>query len=368
METGRRMSLREPDFKLFYRNVDISSELDPHLLSCTYTDKLDGEADEIDVTVQDKQGLWRGPWCPEHGDTVELWIGYKGLPFVYCGSFEIDEPNARLGRGGDTFSFKGVSAPVTKAVRTRNNARFEKQKLKQVAEKIGSKHGMEIVGTPPDIYFDHVAQRRERDLEFLSRLAKDYGAYFAVKGRKLVFLERKELHERDEIFTIHADSDEYITADLKRAAHKTYSKAKASYFEGNEKKNIEVEVEDKNVKTGDTLRLDERIENEGQARALAKSRLEYENLKKQSGNIVMTGNPLALAGNNFALDSGFGKWMGKYIINSSRHHIVRAQGYTTNIEFKHVGAAKDAEAAKSKAPAAGKSNSTSGFALPSQRA
>lgn len=329
------MRPREPIFRLIFRGIDISSEVAPHLVSCTYVDKVHGEADEIDVTVQDKDGLWRGSWCPEHGDAVELWIGYKGEPMVYCGSFEIDELNAILGRGGDAFSFKGVSAPVSKAIRTRKSQRFEKQKLKEVAQKIGQTHGMQIVGTPPDIRFEHVAQRRERDLEFLSRLSDDYGAYFTVKGKKMVFAERKELHERAPSFILRADSDDYISANLKRAAHKTYSKAKASYFEGNEKKKIEVEVEDKKVKTGDTLRIDERVENEGQARALAKSRLEKENLKKQSGNIVLVGQPLALAGNIIELAADFGKWAGKYLIKQSRHYIVRG-GYTTNIEINAV--------------------------------
>jgi len=357
----------EPIFRLLYKGIDISSELLPHLVSCTYTDKVHGEADEIEVVVQDRDGLWRGPWCPEQGDKVELWIGYKGLPLVYCGAFEIDEPNARLSRSGDVFTFRGVSAPVTKAIRTRNNQRFEKQNLKQVAQKLASRHGLTIVGTPPDVFFEHVAQRRERDLEFLSRLADDYGAYFSVKGDKLVFAKRDELHERAPALTIHAESDDYISADLKKSSHKTYSKARATYFEGNEKKNIDVEVSDSKVKNGDTLRLDERIENEGQARVLAKSRLQKENLKRQTGNVVLVGNPLAMAGNTVALDSGFGKWAGRYLIKTSRHLIGRGQGYTTNIELAAVDESAGGTSSSSSAPAPGKSVSTSGFALPGQR-
>lgn len=326
----------EPLFKLLYKGIDISSELSPHLISCTYTDKVHGEADEIEVNVQDKDGLWRGPWCPEHGDKVSLWIGYKPALLVPCGDFEIDEPNARLGRGGDTFTFRGVSAPVSKALRTKKTKGYESQSLKQIAGKVAGEHGLSVVGSPPDVSFERITQRRERDLEFLSRLADAFGAYFTVRGSKLVFAKRDEVHERDPVFTIRADSDDYITADLKRGSHKTYSKAKASYFDGNEKKKIEVEVEDKTVKNGDTLRLDERVENPGQAKARARSELEKENLKKQTGNIVLVGNPLLVAGQIIALDAGFGKWAGRYVIKTSRHHITR-QGYTTNIEINGVG-------------------------------
>lgn len=322
-------------------------------------------------------------WCPEHGDTVELSIGYKGLPLVPCGEFQIDEPNARLGRGGDSFSFRAVSAPVTKAIRSQNSKRFEKQTLKQVAEKIAKEHGFQIVGEPPEVYFEHIAQRRERDLEFLSRMSDDFGIYFSVKGNKLVFAKREELHERDPVFLIRSESDDYISADLKRSSHKTYSKAKATYFEGNEKKKIEVEIEDKKVKNGDTLRIDDRVENVGQAQALAKSRLEKENLKKQTGNLIMVGNPLLLAGNKIELDEGFGRWAGEYLIKTSRHHIVRGQGYTTNIEINAVGGTGGDEKPKgtktkpktgpagekrTSAPGIGKSVGANGFALPAARA
>jgi hypothetical protein len=326
----------EPGFRLIYRGVDISNELQPEMISCTYVDKVHGEADEIDVTVHDRDGKWRGPWCPEHGDSVTLDIGYKGLPMTPCGAFEIDEPTVRLSREGDTMSFRGVAAPVTKSLRTTKSRGYESQSLKEIAQKIAGEHGLTIVGAPPEVTFERISQRRERDLAFLSRMADAYGAYFTVRGRQMIFAERRELHERAPVFTIRADSDDYITADLKRAAHKTYSKAKLTYYEGNEKKKIEAEVEDKQVKTGDTLRIDERVETEAQAQKRAKSELEKENMKRQTGTILLPGNPLLLAGQTLALDAGFGSWAGVYLIKASRHHIVRAQSYTTSIEIAAV--------------------------------
>jgi uncharacterized protein len=326
----------KPTFRLVYKGIDISDELAPELISCTYTDKVHGEADEIDVTVQDKDGKWRGAWCPEHGDKAELDIGYVGLPLTPCGSFEIDEPKIRMGRSGDTMTFRGVAAAVTKSLRTAKTRGYEKQSLKQIAEKVAKEHGLSIVGTPPEVSFDRVTQRRERDLEFLTRMADAYGAYFTVRDKQMIFAERREVHERKPVFTIRGNSDDYLTADLQRAAHKTYSKAKLAYYDGNEKKKIEAEVEDGKVKTGDTLRIDERVENDGQAKKRATSELEKANLKKQTGNIVLVGNPLLVAGQTVQLDQDFGKWAGTYVIQSSRHHIVRGQSYTTNIEIALV--------------------------------
>ncbi|MBK9083231.1 MAG: late control protein D [Rhizobiales bacterium] len=330
------LSPSRPKFRIVYKGIDISSEIAPHLIACTYTDKVHGEADEIEVEVQDKDGLWRGGWCPEHGDVVSLAIGYEPGPLAPCGDFEIDEPNARLGRDGDTFSFRGLSAPVSKSLRTRKTKGYERQSLKDVAGKIAGDHGLSIVGAPPDVFFERLTQRRERDLEFLSRLADQFGAYFSVRGRQLVFARRSEVHERAPVYTLAAESGDYVSADLKKASHKTYSKSKLSYFDGNTKKKIEVEVEDKAVRNGDTLRIDDRVENEGQARSRAKSELEKENLKKRTGNIVLVGDPLLVAGQIVRFDAGFGAWAGRYVVKTSRHRIARA-GYTTNIEINGVG-------------------------------
>ncbi len=337
MEAGALMQQpTQPRFKIRYKGIDITEDFAPLITSCTYTDKVHGEADDVAITVQDKDGLFRGDWFPEHGDIVELWIGYVGMELVPCGLFEVDEPTATLGRGGDTFSFKAVSAPVKKSLRTKKTKAYESQSLRQIAEKIAAEHGLTIVGTPPDVVFERQTQRRERDLEFLSRLASEYGAYFTVKGDQLVFAMRDEVHDRDAVFVFRHNTDDYISADLKYAAAKTSKKAKVSYFDGNKKKLIEAEVEDDEVTTGDTLRVDERVENEDQARRRAKSELGAKNRKAWSGSITCVGNPLLMAGQIFRLNEGFGRWSErKYVIKSSRHSLTRT-AYTTTIDFEQA--------------------------------
>jgi len=326
----------KPRFKIIYKGIDITEELGPDLISCTYTDKVHGEADDVDIAVHDKLGLFRGDWFPEHGDTVDLSIGYVGLPLVPCGLFEIDNPTTKLGRGGDTFSFKAVSAPVKKSLRTGKTKAYENQTVKQIAEKIAGEHGLTIVGTPPDVFFERQTQRRERDLEYLSRLALEYGGYFTVKGLQLVFAMRDEVHGRDPVFVFRHNTDDYVTADLKHEATKTAKKAKVSYFDGHKKKLIEAEVEDDDVKTGDTVRIDDRVENEDQASRRAKSELGDKNRKAWSGTIACVGNPLLMAGQIIALDAGFGRWSErKYVIKSSRHHLTRT-AYSTTIEIEQA--------------------------------
>lgn len=326
----------QPAFRLWYRGVDIASEIMPHLIACIYTDKLEDASDEIDVRVQDKDGLWRGPWCPDESDKLDLEIAANVTgPYVPSGTFELDDPNGNVGRKGDDFSFRGQAAPISKALRTEKTKAFEKQSLAQIAGKIASDHGLTIVGKPPNITFDRITQRRERDLQFLSRLASNYGCYFSVRGGQLIFMPRDEVHARAPVRIIDVDDPGLITASFKKGAHKTYSKAKASYFDGKQKKNITVEIEDKSVKTGDTLKIDDRVENEGQARLRAKSGLQKENLKKKTMTMIMVGDPYLVAGQTIMAGPGFGKWAGKYVVQESRHELTR-KGYITSLEIACV--------------------------------
>lgn len=328
------LDLGKPVARLLYNGVPLWDAISSQVISLTFTDNIEGKADEIQLTVHNATGKWFEEWRPEHGDVIEGSFGYLGSIMVPIGTFYVDKPNAKGGRGGDTFSTSGQSAPVTKAARTEKTKSFENQKLGDVVKKVAKDLGMEVEGEAPDVYFDNLRQRRETDLAFLNRLAKDYGAYFVVKGKKIIFIDRKKVDEREPIRTFIKGEREINTYDLNYDVGGTYSKAKVSYFNGNTKEKIEAEVEDKDVKTGDTLKIDDKVENKGQAEKLAKSRLQDANRKQYTGSFNVVGDPLLLAGQPIGL-LGYGLWDRKYMIGRARHQLVRG-GLTTLAEIAGV--------------------------------
>ncbi len=104
-----------PLFSLIYQGVDISSELGPETTSITYTDNHHGKVDEIDVTVQDKDGRWKGSWKPKRRqDDPDHFDGKGGV--LPCGDFEMDEPEAEGDRGTATaMTIRGLAAPSPSA-------------------------------------------------------------------------------------------------------------------------------------------------------------------------------------------------------------------------------------------------------------
>ena len=62
--------MRRATITLTIQGKDVSQDLAPHLLSFSYTDKADDELDDLQLVLEDREGLWQGDWLPKHGDVI----------------------------------------------------------------------------------------------------------------------------------------------------------------------------------------------------------------------------------------------------------------------------------------------------------
>ena len=53
---------------------DVTLDLMPYLVSLTYTDKADEELDDLQIVLEDREGIWQGDWLPQTGDVIEASI------------------------------------------------------------------------------------------------------------------------------------------------------------------------------------------------------------------------------------------------------------------------------------------------------
>lgn len=86
----------QPQFRLVYDQKDVTVDLAPFILSVTYTDVLEGESDELTVSVEDRDHRWKNNWFPGKGAQLSLSMGYAGRPLAHMGRFEVDERRAFL--------------------------------------------------------------------------------------------------------------------------------------------------------------------------------------------------------------------------------------------------------------------------------
>lgn len=335
---------RSPKFVVQYDGVDISEDISKHVLSITYTDKVEGESDELEITLEDSDGRWRSDWYPEKGSKISVQIGYADSELVDCGSFEIDD--IELSGPPDVVSIRALAAGIKGKLRTKRSSAHEKKTLKQIAEAIASKNGLSVTGEIDDITIDRVTQHRETDLGFLKRISAEYGHVFSVRDKQLVFTTIFKLEEGEAKATV--DRQDISRYSLRDKTDETYKDAEVKYHNPVEKKvvdtkyNVETKtnaegVTYKEISKGDTLVINTKAENKQQADKKAKAALHKANSRTCEGSLSMEGNPILLAGNNFTL-TGMGAFSGKFHIEKSTHRIDRGSGYITELDIKRIGA------------------------------
>lgn len=56
------MNARRAEIALTFEGVDISADINKYLLSLTYTDNEEDETDDLQVSLDDREGIWLGNW------------------------------------------------------------------------------------------------------------------------------------------------------------------------------------------------------------------------------------------------------------------------------------------------------------------
>jgi phage protein D len=190
------------------------------------------------------------------------------------------------------------------------------------------------------IQIQRVTQDRETDLEFLRRVAADYGILFSLRDDKMIFISIYEVQNAAPISTL--DRKDLLRYSIKDKATKVYKGARVRHHDIKQNKVISKEVAAKDFPeinseyedAQDILEIHEKVENQKQAEEKAKAALHNANGMSQEGSITIEGNPLLVAGNNFTL-TGMKNLNGKFRITRSTHRISRG-GYITEAEIKRI--------------------------------
>lgn len=333
------MRVAKPIFSVLYNGKNITADVAKYMLSLTYTDKTEGEADEVEIELEDVDALWQNSWYPEKGAKLIVTIGT-----LKCGVFEIDE--IEMKGPPDTVTIKGIATGITKALRTKKSDAHENKTLKEIAEKVAQKNALTIDDTSsiPEISFSRVSQNQETDLGFLKRISREHGIVFSVRGDKMTFMSVYDLEKQKSVFTVDKfDISEYSIKDKADGMVKS-AKVRTKNMKNNESVQADVDYkqwqEEEGYKYDDVESQDEevdstRAENTQQAESKAKAIMHLSASNQQIGNFSMIGNTIAVGGINFTL-TGFGKLAGKWHIKISKHSIDKSGGYKTEIECKRL--------------------------------
>lgn len=326
------MTIETATYKLEIAGRDVTRDLAPYVLDVTYTDRVDGASDELEVRLEDTYGRFRAAWYPTKGDRVKAWLGFpSGL--IPCGTFEIDQPTYE--GPPDVLTIRALAASPSKPVRTKNNAEHEGKTLAQIAQAVGGRLGLRIVGDVPNLKLDSVTQSNETDLAFLSRLAKDYGLVFSLRGDAIVFQDVYALEAGRSILTLdRADLTRYAFSENMVGVYKS---CELTYHQPKTKRKVThtVTATAPGIAGGDVLKIRKKASGESQAMAMARAELHRANAKRKTGRVELAGDPRLLAGVNFSL-TGLGVYSGKWHALETAHRVDRSGGYGLEAEIKEV--------------------------------
>lgn len=244
---------RAPTFSLVVDGRDISKKVEARLVSLTLTEARGGEADQLDLVIDDSDGRMG---IPAKGAELALALGWEGSDMQDKGTFDVDE--VEHSGTPDTISIRARSAEMRRELRTRAERSYHGKKLGEIVGDIAQRNGLQLRmdATLQDTPVEHIDQTRESDLHFLTRLARKHDAVATVKKGRLVFKPigstRAANGEDLETITItRADGDQHRYHSADRNA---YSGVRAYWHDPNtaEKKSVLVGEQENEKRLKDT--------------------------------------------------------------------------------------------------------------------
>lgn len=313
---------------------NVTGDVSGYLSAITYTDKVEGESDDVSLVFEDTEGKWQKSWYPQQGDIMQIKLGTAGA-MLDCGLFEIDEIEFEF--PPNTFTVKAIGAAISKSLRTLNSKAFEKQSLKKIAQYFADKHGLKLtgnIGSLQKIQIDRKTQDKQTDMAFLASLAKEYGLIFSVRGDQLIFIGGGEIESEASILTL--DKTQLSKGRFQDKTSQVYAAATvaARDVRTNSVKKWEIQPSGNSAQK-DILIVGGRVENDSQAEAKVKGAMQEKNKDKVTGSFTVPGNVKLVAGVNVEL-TGVGEFSGKWHVIQSTHSVNKDSGYVTDISVRKI--------------------------------
>lgn len=328
------MNTRKAAVDIIWNGAAVSGKLLGQGAEITYTDPASGEADSLDISLQDRDRRWIGPWFPAKGDTLEAsirvtdWDREGDNRLLPCGSFILDD-----------FSFSGwpvtgtvssVSVPADSSFReTERSKTWEDVTLQELAQEIAGRAGVtlawDVEGGGPKL--KSVEQTKRTDCEFLTGVCGDYGLVVKVYAKKLVVYDR-EAYKKKEPVALLTPAD-LLSWSWKTSLAGTYTGGGYAYTDPMSEEEISVET----GKGPRLLKLSGKADSAADAERKLKAAIASANHGHTTLSASLRGRP-DLAASLCVGVAGLGRLDGKYFIDKAVHHV--GGGYTTDLELSLV--------------------------------
>lgn len=328
-----------PDFIIGYEKKDITLAIKPYLISISYTDYLGEQSDELSVSFEDTDGRWLRNWYPEQGDLLSFSLGDQFTGLVNLGNFEIADIDYAF--KPNVITLKALSTGITSASRTLQPKAYEKTTLEKIVQTVAARLQLVVKNPIAKLEIERITQYQESDVEFLARLAKQFGYTFKIVDKTLAFIANTELTAQEPVM-------ELLPEDIESASFRDQIKGvpnevvasgydpKAKQVRTVKRKGQPLRPQSKQGASGDQLKI---VANKGESHqqlaARADAALADARKCQVTGSLGLFGNVKLVAGQIIRL-RGYGKMSGNYQIKQASHNLSRSSGYVTSLEINMI--------------------------------
>lgn len=329
------MAAIAPDFTLIYNDRDITEDIRPYVISIDFTDRFDGESDELEVSLSDPDGRWQDKWYPEKDAAMELHYGYRGAELASAGQFDVDE--IELTGPPNQVTIRALAVGLTRQNRTRLGKAYEKTTLSAIVNQVAKRMKAKVFGTIAAIPIKKATQYQENDWAFLVRICREHGYRVKItdNSRKLVVEKLESLAQSTVRVLKPSDISGWTYHDK---ITEVPAKSSVRYHSPEKKALVKGDATAGKVASGKTAQhVNKRHAQAGspaQATAMAEAEQSRHEVDKTSLEINLEGDQRLVAGAAVTLQD-FGKMDGDYVLSEARHSISRS-GYKMSFQSKRV--------------------------------
>jgi phage protein D len=351
MENGEPMTsperrARRAEARVFFDGRDISLDMRRYLAALTYTDLAGGEADDLALEIDDRDGEWTRAWLGGAGNDVKgikvsamiiqkNWRGDGRDALLDCGLFELDRidfsgPPRRL-------TLSATALPFSSEIRGEKKTRaWEGIKLSAIAREVAESAGLRLLWESGlDPYFIRCEQTDETGAAFLHRLCASRGLALKAASGGLAIYEEAAFEAAEPAITVKEGQTGLISWDFSTGMAEVYQRCRVSYQDPVSGKLVEGDFTAPGAgKDAKTLELREKASSSAEAKLIAKKRLREHNKGEFTASATLTGDVRVMAGLTARFE-GFGLFDGKWMIDRAVHAI-GGRGYTTEADMHRV--------------------------------
>ena len=318
---------------------DVTSKLNPHLISLRVSDKVGTHSDTATIELDDTDGRLM---LPQQGVPVAILLGWEegGVRLVFTGT--VDEVRSSGSRSGRTISVTAKGIDTKSKVKQPQQRHFDKKTVKDVLTEAGKDAGIDRVEVDPDlakIERDYVDMRDESFIHFGERLAREIGGNFRIQGKTATLSKRM------------GDYTSFVTAQWGVNLHSwdiapalgrpAYKKTRARWYDRKEAKWKEQEVQVEGDADAESVaRYPEPTEAQSKGRAESDKATSERDVAE--GSVTIEGSTEAIPDGLCIITGSRSGIDGPYRIESVDHEYSRS-GFITTLQLKSAGSKSGGE-------------------------